>query len=120
MGDPERLNERLEGPGGYSRAFLLLTIAHPTRAVKWGCIWRSKIDLTRKQREVLQALAAGEVLWKGIMGCHVDAYGDVDWDTFDDLLELGLIERNAARSVGFFRQAFLITDAGRDLLRACT
>ena len=76
------------------------------------------MELSRKQREVLQALAGGAVLWKGILGCHVAGYGEVDWDTFDDLLEQSLIERNAARSSGFFKQAFLITDAGRDLLRA--
>ncbi len=44
------------------------------------------MKVSRKQREVLEALADGAVLWKGITGCHVAVSGDVDWATFDHMV----------------------------------
>lgn len=70
------------------------------------------MKLSRKQREVLEALAAGTVLWREITGCHIVGCCEVDWDTFDQLAERELIETHTSKSVGLFRWVFVIADAG--------
>jgi len=73
-------------------------------------------SLSRKATEVLSAMAAGAVLWRGVTGCRVEGYGDVDWETFYELFDARLIEWQEGKLVGPLSMPFVITAAGREAM----